>query len=176
MPVFILEFDTPFGKMAACRTGGFITHMLLPGDARPDGGYAVPALCDRLLDEAAAQMKAYFEGKLTAFSLPLNPRGAEFMRAVWDVLLKIPYGRTSTYGEVAAAAGRPKAARAAGQANNKNPIAVVIPCHRVLGANGRLTGYRGGLQIKERLLELERSVLNNAAAPGVDYLAGPVRC
>jgi methylated-DNA-[protein]-cysteine S-methyltransferase len=122
------------------------------------------AYAGRTRDEAALrpvidQLRAYFAGDLQQFDLRLSPSGTEFQREVWDALNTIPYGETRSYGEIAAQIGKPKAARAVGMANNRNPIAVIVPCHRVIGANGSLTGYGGGLGRKELLLELERGVL-----------------
>ena len=108
-----------------------------------------------LLHEAKRQLEEYFAGQRASFSLPLNPQGTEFQKKVWQQLEAIPYGETRSYGQIAAAVGNPKACRAVGGANHNNPIAIVIPCHRVIGANGKLTGYGGGLDIKEKLLKLE---------------------
>jgi methylated-DNA-[protein]-cysteine S-methyltransferase len=107
------------------------------------------------LREPAEQLQAYFAGELRAFDLPLAPHGTPFQREVWSALREIPYGSTISYAELAAAVGRPDAARAVGAANGRNPIAVVIPCHRVIGASGALTGYGGGLGRKRLLLDLE---------------------
>lgn len=109
-----------------------------------------------LTDLAAQQLAEYFEGKRTAFDLPLSPVGTPFQMAVWQALLEIPYGETRSYGEIAAAIGNPKASRAVGMACNRNPIWIVIPCHRVVGSNRALTGYAGGLDMKRVLLELEQ--------------------
>lgn len=108
-----------------------------------------------ILHETVRQLRAYFAGELREFSLPLSPQGTAFQTRVWRELCKIPYGQTISYGELARRIGNPKASRAVGLANGQNPIAIVIPCHRVIGANGKLTGYGGGLAIKERLLALE---------------------
>lgn len=108
-----------------------------------------------LLLEARRQLEEYFAGIRAGFSLPLAPQGTDFQKAVWRQLEAIPYGETRTYGQIAAALGKPKASRAVGGANHNNPIAIVIPCHRVIGANGSLTGYVGGLDLKEKLLHLE---------------------
>jgi methylated-DNA-[protein]-cysteine S-methyltransferase len=105
--------------------------------------------------DAAGQLAAYAEGDLTDFHLPLRPAGSEFQRSVWQRLMEIPYGMTTTYGQVAAEIGRPKGSRAVGAAVGSNPISIVIPCHRVIGANGSLTGYGGGLDNKVALLKLE---------------------
>jgi methylated-DNA-[protein]-cysteine S-methyltransferase len=106
--------------------------------------------------EAARQLEAYFDGRLTEFELPLAPAGTPFQLAVWTELLRIPYGETMTYGELAERLGRPSAARAVGAANGRNPISIVVPCHRLVGASGGLTGYGGGVDRKRRLLDLER--------------------
>jgi methylated-DNA-[protein]-cysteine S-methyltransferase len=110
-----------------------------------------------LIQKAAAQVKEYFAGKRKQFKLPLAMRGTEFQMAVWQALQKIPYGETRSYKEIAANIGRPKAVRAVGMANNRNPISIIVPCHRVIGHDGKLVGYGGGLPLKQHLLELERS-------------------
>ena len=111
------------------------------------------------LQEPARQLLAYFAGELEAFDLPLSPSGTTFQLAVWRSLCEIPYGETISYGELARRLGNPNASRAVGLANGANPIPIVIPCHRVIGSNGKLTGYGGGLPIKEKLLALERRQL-----------------
>lgn len=108
-----------------------------------------------LLQEAASQMIEYFDGNRKTFDLPICPDGTNFQKAVWNGLTQIPYGQTWTYGQMAKFIGRPKSARAVGGACHNNPIAIVIPCHRVVGANGSLTGFGGGLEMKRLLLELE---------------------
>ena len=111
---------------------------------------------------AADQLDAYFAGELTRFDLPLAPHGSEFQRRVWAALQEIPYGRTESYGELAERIGSPGGARAVGLANGKNPIGIIIPCHRVVGADGSLTGYGGGLDRKKQLLDLELAVSGTA--------------
>jgi methylated-DNA-[protein]-cysteine S-methyltransferase len=110
------------------------------------------------LKEAKNQLEEYFNSKRTKFNLPLSPKGTAFQKKVWDELLKIPYGKTTTYGEIASKIGNKNASRAVGGANNKNPIPIFIPCHRVIGKSGNLTGYALGLDIKEKLLKLEQKV------------------
>lgn len=105
---------------------------------------------------AEKQLGEYFRGERRAFTMPLNPKGTEFQRRVWEALVNLPYGETTTYGRLAEALGNPKASRAVGRANATNPIAIIAPCHRVVGAQGDLTGYAFGLSRKERLLKLER--------------------
>jgi len=112
-----------------------------------------------LFAEVTRQLHAYFEGKLRDFNLPLQAEGTEFQKKVWNALQDIPYGQTVSYLDIATAIGNPKAVRAVGLANGKNPIAIVVPCHRVIGANGKLIGYGGGLWRKEWLLRHEGSIL-----------------
>lgn len=111
-----------------------------------------------VLVEAATQVAAYFAGELTEFDLPLAPRGTDFQRRVWGQLLTIPHGATSSYGELAARLGNPGASRAVGLANGRNPISIIVPCHRVVGSTGQLTGYGGGIERKRTLLALEERV------------------
>jgi methylated-DNA-[protein]-cysteine S-methyltransferase len=113
--------------------------------------------------EAIRQLREYFAGRRSDFDLPLAPQGTAFQKTVWDRLLEIPYGETISYGELARRVGNPKASRAVGAANGQNPIPIVIPCHRVIGSNGKLTGFGGGLPVKETLLALEAKQLRLAA-------------
>lgn len=109
-----------------------------------------------LIKECFKQLKEYFEGNRVKFDLPLDARGTEFQKKVWNELLRIPYGETKSYKDIAVAMGNEKACRAIGMANNKNPIPIIIPCHRVIGSNGKLVGYAGGLNVKEKLLNIEK--------------------
>ncbi len=149
-------FDSPIGPLTAVADGEALCGLYLDGEHHrvPD---AVLGREDRFLGEVQAQLDAYFDGTLTDFGLPLAPAGTPFQRQVWAALCDIAYGSTTTYGELAAAIGRPGAARAVGLANGRNPIAIVVPCHRVIGAGGRLTGYAGGLERKRWLLDHERA-------------------
>jgi methylated-DNA-[protein]-cysteine S-methyltransferase len=113
-----------------------------------------------ILDNAKQQLQSYFEGNLQSFNLKLDPDGTDFQKKVWDLLYKIPYGKTWTYADMANKLGDPKVIRAAASANGKNPVAIIIPCHRVIGTNGSLTGYAGGLENKRFLLDLENRVAN----------------
>jgi methylated-DNA-[protein]-cysteine S-methyltransferase len=121
------------------------------------GSSAAPHMPSEVSELANLQLQEYFAGKRTAFDLPLDPAGTPFQLAVWNSMREIPYGETRTYGQLAAAIGRPAASRAVGQAANRNPIWIVIPCHRIVGSNHSLTGYAGGLSMKGALLELEKS-------------------
>ena len=123
----------------------------LPRDAAPMALPATP-----LLRQAAAELTAYFAGQLRQFTVPLAPKGTPFQQKVWAALREIPYGETRSYKEIAAMVGNEKACRAVGMANNRNPLPIFIPCHRVVGANGKLVGYAGGLDVKTFLLELEK--------------------
>ncbi|WP_261852195.1 methylated-DNA--[protein]-cysteine S-methyltransferase [Clostridium folliculivorans] len=108
-----------------------------------------------LFKRAVAQLQDYFNGKIFSFDLPLAPKGTDFQKQVWKALSEIPYGKTKSYGDIAKIIKNEKAARAIGMANNKNPIMIIIPCHRVIGSNGSLVGYAGGIDVKRRLLDLE---------------------
>jgi len=110
-----------------------------------------------ILNQAKIQIEEYFSGRRTQFDLPLAAKGTDFQQSVWQALCKIPYGETWSYQQLADEIGNPKAVRAVGLANGKNPISVIVPCHRVIGKNGKLTGYAGGVETKEKLLQLERS-------------------
>jgi len=116
------------------------------------------------LDAVADQLREYFAGERSAFDLPLRPRGNAFEQRVWAELARIPYGQTASYAEIARRIGRPDAARAVGRANARNPIAIVVPCHRVIGSNGSLTGYAGGIDAKRALLALEASAVAAATS------------
>lgn len=112
---------------------------------------------NELFREAEMQLEAYFSGKLKSFDLKLASEGTDFQKAVWKALCEIPYGETRTYKDIASCIGKPKACRAVGLANNRNPIAIIVPCHRVIGSNGKLVGYASGLDVKEFLLKLEKT-------------------
>lgn len=109
-----------------------------------------------LIKETIKELEEYLDGKRKSFNIPFDPKGTEFQISVWNELLKIPYGETCSYGEIAKRIDNPKASRAIGMANNRNPISIIIPCHRVIGSSGKLVGYGGGLDIKEKLLKLEK--------------------
>lgn len=118
----------------------------------------------QVLATVIEQLTEYFEGRMTAFQCPVAPQGTDFQLAVWKALQDVPFGQTATYGEIAAKIGKPKSSRAVGAAIGKNPISVIIPCHRIVGASGQLTGYAGGLGIKSRLLKLEGISLSEKQA------------
>lgn len=126
----------------------------------------------KAFQETARQLNAYFSSALTNFNIPLKPQGSEFQRSVWRELLNIPYGETVSYGEIARRLGNPSASRAVGLANGSNPIAIIIPCHRVIGANGKLTGFGGGLDVKAKLLALERGELSLNLEPNLNRYDG----
>jgi len=147
-------YNTSIGKIGITEENDHITKLYFENDKVPPD---LKIKETAVLQEAARQLVGYLAGELKVFTLPLVPAGTEFMKKTWAGLCKIPYGKTATYGEIAAKAGSPKASRAVGMANNRNPIPIFIPCHRVIGANGQLTGYRGGLSLKKVLLDLECS-------------------
>lgn len=149
----IFFYSTGIGKIGIAAEDNFITNVYFQVEPVPND--AVIQETD-LLKEAGRQLQAYFSGNLRVFSLPLAPRGTTFQLRVWQSLQAIPYGETRSYQEIAQSIGNKKACRAVGQANNRNPIAIIIPCHRVIGADGKLVGYGSGLEIKARLLELEK--------------------
>lgn len=149
--------DTPLGRVRLARTARGLAGLWFEGQKHHPG--ELPARHhsdDPQLREAATQLQRYFAGTFTRFDLPLDLLGTPFQRAVWQALLRIPVGRTCSYGELAQAIGKPAAARAVGAAVGRNPVSLVVPCHRVLGAGGALTGYAGGVERKRVLLELER--------------------
>jgi len=151
--------DTPIGRLLLARDDAGLREIRFEGPA--EAGPHVPARVgagpdDNLFEDVVAQLTEYFAGTRRQFELPLAPAGTPFQQRVWAALLDIPYGHTISYGELAARIGQKSASRAVGLANGSNPLPIVIPCHRVIGANGKLTGYGGGLPIKERLLALER--------------------
>ncbi len=152
MAIFL--YPTVIGQIGIQESGGRLTRLYLPSDPVPpdDVPEETPAL-----REAAAQLRRYLAGELKTFDLPLAPAGTAFQRLVWTLLTSIPCGETATYGELAHQAGRPGAARAVGLACRYNPLPIFLPCHRVVGAGGKLTGYRGGLELKQRLLAIEQS-------------------
>ena len=153
-----LTIDSPLGPLRLDARGDALHALHLPEAAEPDRSpHRVPGR-GGVLAETARQLRAYFAGRLQAFELPLAVEGTEFQRAVWHALVAIPYAATCSYGDIARAVGNPTASRAVGAANGRNPIAIIVPCHRVIGANGALTGYGGGMPAKRWLLAHEARV------------------
>lgn len=146
--------DTPIGAILIAGDGEAIVETYFAG-AKPKPDWIRD---DDTLREAADQLRAYFAGERRDFDLPLAPQGTEFQQSVWSALREIPYGETTTYSAIANSIGRPKAIRAVGAANGANPIPIVIPCHRVIGSNGSMTGFGGGIDVKRQLLALEARV------------------
>ena len=144
---------TPLGPMLAIEDAGFLIALDFIREGDIPGGTQDET---PLLLETQRQLEQYFLGKRKEFTIPLNPRGTAFQQAVWARLRAIPYGKTATYGQLALEVDRPRASRAVGQANHVNPISISIPCHRCVGANGKLVGYGGGVARKEALLKLEQ--------------------
>ena len=158
-------FDSPIGPLVVAVEADAIAFLLLPKNGKPahvaPDWHRAPAR----LREARAQLAAYFAGQLLAFDLALAPRGTAFQRSVWDQLVQIPYGDTTSYIELARRLGNPNAMRAVGAANGANPIAIIVPCHRVIGHDGQLVGFGGGLPAKRWLLDHER---RNAPTPALE--------
>lgn len=148
----IFFYDTPIGRVGIAEEDGGLTQVTF--QTVPPSGAVLEET--PLIAQCMQQLDEYFAGERKAFDLPLCGKGTEFQKKVWAALCEIPYGETRTYGEIAAAVGNPKAARAVGMANNRNPISVIVPCHRVIGSGGKLVGYGGGLDKKKFLLDLER--------------------
>jgi methylated-DNA-[protein]-cysteine S-methyltransferase len=151
--------DSPIGPLLLTADDGGLTRLYMevrkhgPDEVQPEWQRD-----DSAFTEACRQLDEYFAGERTVFDLPLNPAGTPFQLRVWEALKTIPYGEIRSYGEIAEQIGRPGAARAVGLANGRNPISIVVPCHRVIGASGALTGYGGGLERKQYLLDLETRV------------------
>lgn len=150
-PTWMTVLDSPVGSLLLTSDGTALTRLLFdPSRARPDWRVDAGPFA-----EVARQLDQFFARARTTFDLPLRPEGTAFQVRVWSALREIPYGQTRTYGQIAGAVGNPAAVRAVGLANNRNPISIIVPCHRVIGANGALTGYAGGLANKRLLLDLE---------------------
>ena len=145
--------QSPVGEIVIIEDKGKIVEIDIAKNNKLDN---IEEKDTELLLQTEKQLKEYFEGKRFAFEIPLNPTGTEFMQSVWKALEQIPYGETRTYKEIADAVGNPKASRAVGMANHRNPIPIIIPCHRVIGSNNKLVGYGLGLDMKQYLLELEK--------------------
>lgn len=147
--------DSPYEPLTLVAVDGVLSRLYMTDHRHRPPEETFGDRDPRPFGETIRQLDAYFEGELTEFDLPLHMEGTPFQRRVWDQLLLIPYGETRTYGELAEALGNPGASRAVGLANGKNPVSIIVPCHRVIGSGGNLTGYGGGLDRKKRLLALE---------------------
>ena len=158
-PVRHTILDTPFGALCIVGTAQGLTHVEFQDGDRPVRQGPDWQEDQGVLDEARKQLMEYFEGRRQRFTLPVAPEGTPFQQRVWRELQEIPWGTTTTYREIAERLGQPAAVRAVGHANGRNPVAIVIPCHRVVGANGHLTGYAGGIATKRRLLQHEGALL-----------------
>lgn len=166
------EIDSPVGRLLLTGDGESLIHVGFqsgPRPLRPMDGWIADAAPFRV---AIAQLGEYFAGERRRFDLPLAPRGTEFQRRVWRSLTEIPYGKTISYGELARRIGKPSASRAVGLANGANPLPIVVPCHRVIGADGSLTGFGGGLPIKRKLLAVEGAAAAEASPQAT--LFGPL--
>lgn len=148
--MFYQYLNSPIGFIKITANNEAINEVIFVENEKEDNPNA-------LTQEVTNQLMEYFEGKRKVFNLPLSPIGTSFQQAVWEALCSIPYGETRSYGEIAKMIGNPKASRAVGMANNRNPISIIIPCHRVIGASGKLVGYGGGIDKKIYLLNLEKA-------------------
>ncbi len=158
-------FDSPIGPLLIAGDAHAVTQISFPKDGkpvRPEAGWIESAKGP--VGEAILQLREYFAGRRREFDLPLAPEGTVFQKSVWRRLQEIPYGATISYGELAKRVGNANASRAVGAANGRNPLPIVVPCHRVIGANGKLVGFGGGLPIKQTLLELETKARANEAS------------
>jgi len=154
-PVIYKAFvETKIGPIGIAEEGQLLTHLFFRQEKSPEG--AVEKWTP-FLRGVAKEIKEYLNGKRKIFDIPLKLYGTDFQLSVWDALLTIPYGETRSYRDVAEQIGNVKACRAVGMANHRNPVAIIVPCHRVIGANGSLTGFGGGLALKQQLLELEQT-------------------
>jgi methylated-DNA-[protein]-cysteine S-methyltransferase len=158
--IYFTTMKSPVDELLLLSDGEYLTGLFMNECAHPPTRNPDWKRRDDLpvFEKTKQQLTSYFKGELTKFDLPLKASGTEFQRTVWRELTKIPYGETINYGQLAARIGNPNAQRAVGLANGRNPIGIVVPCHRVIGANGTLTGYGGGLPRKKTLLELESKV------------------
>jgi len=155
-----IKYVSPIGDILASAQDGFITQLYFDGGrTTPPTLQATKAGGENILHTLTQELDAYFAGALQNFTVPLRPEGTAFRKTVWEALQTIPYGETISYKELAHRIGNPAAIRAVGGANHNNPISIIIPCHRVIGANGKLVGYGGGLNVKEFLLEQEKKYM-----------------
>ena len=148
--------DSPCGPLTLVADDGVLCGLYMTGQRHRPPQEDFGPRDDTLFAEAEEQLKAYFAGELRQFTLALRLHGTPFQRSVWEQLVRIPYGETRSYGELAGALGSPRASRAVGLANGRNPVGIIVPCHRVVGSDGSLTGYGGGLDRKRSLLDFER--------------------
>jgi len=155
-PIRFRVIDSPIGPLTLAGTDRALTHICMQDQAHPPADQADWIEDPAGFGDVIAQLEAYFAGELTEFDIELDLEGTEFQKRVWAELLTIPYGQTRSYGEMARNLGKPGAARAVGLANGRNPVSIIVPCHRVIGADGSLTGYGGGLDRKTHLLDLEQ--------------------
>jgi len=153
--IYVRYADTPIGRLTLTSNGEALTGLVFEEERHPRSREGAVETADPILIDAERQVQEYFGKWRRSFDLPLRPEGTEFQREVWRLLGQIPFGETISYLELARRLGNEKAVRAVGMANGRNPISIVIPCHRVIGADGNLVGYGGGLWRKEYLLELE---------------------
>jgi methylated-DNA-[protein]-cysteine S-methyltransferase len=164
VPIFSRRtYEAPFGVVTVVGSDLGIRFVMFSNDAHPkplEMLHISDTEIHESVNDAITQLEEYFAGSRLDFELPLDLQGTEFQIAAWNALAEIPYGRTASYGQQAASIGRPKAVRAIGGANGRNPVAIVLPCHRIVGADGSLTGFGGGIEVKKWLLDHEQSILH----------------
>ncbi|MGE4321700.1 MAG: methylated-DNA--[protein]-cysteine S-methyltransferase [Sphingobium sp.] len=172
MTLASMRCPSPVGDLTLIASMRGLVAILWEGD--DPGRVRIESAAERaghaVLDDAAGELHAYFAGRRRVFSVPLDVRGTDFQKQVWAALRAIPFGETRSYADIALAIGRPTACRAVGAANGRNPLSIIMPCHRVVGSNGALTGFAGGLAVKARLLAMEQHILRTGAADGAAAL------
>lgn len=164
MTTYFSRIDSPLGDLVVLSDGHFVTGLYFPEHKGWSGPATTSQQADEMFAAARGQLSEYFAGDRLAFDLPLKLLGTPFQQTVWQQLAKIPFGETISYAELARRVGQPTASRAVGAANGRNPISIIIPCHRVIGASGKLTGYAGGVQKKNWLLEHEQQFRTSGGA------------
>ncbi|MBA4018079.1 MAG: cysteine methyltransferase [Pirellula sp.] len=167
---YFSELDSPVGRLYLRGDGRFLTGLYLPQHKHWTGPEAGCERRDESFSAVRSQLDEYFAGRRQTFDVPIKLAGTPFQLRVWQQLAEIPFGRTISYAELARRVGNPTASRAVGNANGRNPISIIIPCHRVVGVDGKLTGYAGGVAKKQRLLAWESARLHDAAAPAFEEL------
>lgn len=153
--MFMKKYSTKIGKITICEEDGYITNISFENEDGQEYTKEAKEIETDLIKEAIKQIRSYLGGDLKILDFPIKMKGTEFQKSVWSELMKVPYGETATYKEIAKKVGNEKASRAVGNANNKNNLPIIIPCHRIIGTNGKLVGFAGGLNIKEMLLDIE---------------------
>jgi methylated-DNA-[protein]-cysteine S-methyltransferase len=172
MTTYYCQIDSPVDRLLVTGDGHFVTGLYFPEHRGGRGVESEWQLSEATFADVRRQLAEYFAGERQQFDVPLKLAGTPFQQRVWQELVQIPFGTTITYAELARRSGDAQASRAVGHANGRNPISILVPCHRVIGASGKLTGYAGGVEKKEWLLAWERRVALNCAAPSIALATG----